>query len=183
MNSTRNFTNSSNTQNISSFKDKLKELTTGVALAGTLLMGTACGNQNSTTADQQKDKIENVEGIIWANEEELDSIQLASIEKDILEISLDEEEEEVKAEAERIATDRAKIEADKAKIEADRAKISARIKASFQRQAKDWDWVSVEVLHSSQKLQQAFLDYISECKKYWYDPNAHAQKLLASIKK
>ena len=139
-------------------------------------MGTACGNQNSTTADQQKDKIENVEGIIWANEEELDSIQLASIEKDILEISLDEEEEEVKAEAERIATDRAKIEAD-------RAKISARIKASFQRQAKDWDWVSVEVLHSSQKLQQAFLDYISDCKKYWYEPNAHAQKLLASIKK
>ena len=169
MNSTKNFTNSSNTQNSVSFKDKLKELTTGVALAGTLLMGTACGNQNSTTADQQTDKIENVEGIIWANEEELDSIQLASIEKDILEISLDEEEEEVKAEAERIATDR--------------AKISARIKASFQRQAKDWDWVSVEVLHSSQKLQQAFLDYISDCKKYWYEPNAHAQKLLASIKK
>ena len=132
-------------------------------------MGTACENKSSTTADQQKDKIENVEGIIWANEEELDSIQLASIEKDILEISLDEEEEEVKAEAEIIATDR--------------AKISARIKASFQRQAKDWDWVSVEVLHSSQKSQQAFLDYISDCKKYWYEPNAHAQKLLASIKK
>ena len=60
-NSTRNFTNSSNAQNSSSFKDKLKELTTGVALAGTLLMGTACENQNSTRADQQKDKIENVE--------------------------------------------------------------------------------------------------------------------------
>ena len=176
MNSTRNFTNSSNAQDSASFKDKLKELTTGVALAGTLLMGTACENNTSTTADQQKDKIENVDGIIWANEEELDSIQLASIEKDILEISLDEEDEEVKADAERIATDRAKIEAD-------RAKISARIKASFQRQAKDWDWVSVEVLHSSQKLQQAFLDYISDCKKYWYEPNAHAQKLLASIKK
>ena len=169
MNSTRNFTNSSNTQNSASFKDKLKELTTGVALAGTLLMGTACGNQNSTTADQQKDKIENVEGIMWANEEELDSIQLASIEMDILEISLDEEEEEVKADAEIIATDR--------------AKIAARTKASFQRQEKDWDWVSVEVLHSSQKLQQAFLDYISDCKKYWYEPNAHAKKLLASIKK
>ena len=61
MNSARNFTNSSNTQNSASFKDKLKELTTGVALAGILLMGTACGNQNSTTADQQKDKIENAE--------------------------------------------------------------------------------------------------------------------------
>jgi len=64
MNSTRNFTNSSNAQDSASFKDKLKELTTGVALAGTLLMGTACENNTSTTADQQKDKIENVDGII-----------------------------------------------------------------------------------------------------------------------
>ena len=72
MNSTRNFTNSSNTQNSSSFKDKLKELTTGLALAGTLLMETACGNQNSTTADQQKDKIENME--VKADEQTSDSI-------------------------------------------------------------------------------------------------------------
>ena len=60
-NSTRNFTNSSNAQNSSSFKDKLRKLTTGVALAGTLLMGTACENKTSTAADQQKDKIENAE--------------------------------------------------------------------------------------------------------------------------
>ena len=60
-NSTRNFSNSSNAQNSSSFKDKLRKLTTGVALAGTLLMGTACENKTNTTADQQKDKIENVE--------------------------------------------------------------------------------------------------------------------------
>ena len=72
MNSTRNFTTSSNAQNSSSFKDKLKELTTGVALAGTLLMGTACENQNSTRADQQKDKIENVE--VKADEQTSDSI-------------------------------------------------------------------------------------------------------------
>ena len=60
-NSTRNFTNSSNAQNSSSFKDKLRKLTTGVALAGTLLMGTACENKTNTAADQQKDKIENVQ--------------------------------------------------------------------------------------------------------------------------
>ena len=60
-NSTRNFSNSSNAQNSSSFKDKLRKLTTGVALAGTLLMGTACENKTNTTADEQKDKIENVE--------------------------------------------------------------------------------------------------------------------------
>ena len=60
-NSTRNFTNSSNAQNSSSFKDKLRKLTTGVALAGTLLMGAACENKTNTTADEQKEKIENVE--------------------------------------------------------------------------------------------------------------------------
>ena len=60
-NSTRNFSNSSNAQNSSSFKDKLRKLTTGVALAGTLLMGTACENKTNTTADQQKDKVENVQ--------------------------------------------------------------------------------------------------------------------------
>ena|GEM_PF-343718 len=60
-NSTRNFSNSSNAQNSSSFKDKLRKLTTGVALAGTLLMGTACENKTNTTADEQKEKIENVE--------------------------------------------------------------------------------------------------------------------------
>ena len=71
-NSTRNFTNSSNAQNSSSFKDKLRKLTTGVALAGTLLMGTACENKTNTTADQQKDKIENVE--VKAEEQATDSI-------------------------------------------------------------------------------------------------------------
>ena len=60
-NSTRNFSNSSNAQNNSSLKDKLRKLTTGVALAGTLLMGTACENKTNTTADEQKEKIENVE--------------------------------------------------------------------------------------------------------------------------
>ena len=141
------------------------------------------GNPSCTSRSHEKNidqeaKTENVEVktevVVTPDTEELDSIQLASIDQDVIEISLEEEEEEVKAEAERIATD-------SAKIEANRAKIAARIKASFQRQAKDWDWVSIEVLHSSQKLQQAFLDYISDCKKYWYEPNTHAKALLESL--
>ena len=61
-NSTRNFTNSSNTQNSSSFKDKLKKLTTGVALAGTLMVGnpscTSCSHEKNI---DQEAKTENVE--------------------------------------------------------------------------------------------------------------------------
>ena len=143
---------------------------------------TSCSHEKNIDQEAKTENVEvKTEVVVTPDTEQLDSIQLASIDQDVIEISLEEEEEEVKAEAERIATDSAKIEADSAKIEADRAKIAARIKASFQRQAKDWDWVSIEVLHSSQKLQQAFLDYISDCKKYWYEPNTHAKALLESL--
>ena len=136
---------------------------------------TSCSHEKNIDQEAKTENVEvKTEVVVTPDTEELDSIQLASIDQDVIEISLEEEEEEVKAEAERIATD-------SAKIEADRAKIAARIKASFQRQAKDWDWVSREVLHSSQKLQQAFLDYISDCKKYWYEPNTHAKALLESL--
>ena len=61
-NSTRNFTNSSNAQNSSSFKDKLRKLTTGVALAGTLIVGnpscTSCSHEKNI---DQEAKAENVE--------------------------------------------------------------------------------------------------------------------------
>ena len=61
-NSTRNFTNSSNAKNSSSFKDKLRKLTTGVALAGTLMVGnpscTSCSHEKNI---DQEAKAENVE--------------------------------------------------------------------------------------------------------------------------
>ena len=61
-NSTRNFSNSSNAQNSSSFKDKLRKLTTGVALAGTLMVGnpscTSCSHEKNI---DQEAKTENVE--------------------------------------------------------------------------------------------------------------------------
>ena len=61
-NSTRNFSNSSNAQNSSSFKDKLRKLTTGVALAGTLMVGnpscTSCSHEKNI---DQEAKAENVE--------------------------------------------------------------------------------------------------------------------------
>ena len=90
-NSTRNFTNSSNAQNSSSFKDKLRKLTTGVALAGTLLMGTACENKTNTTADQQKDQIENVEIKTETDAQEMKANEsLINMQEDDDDISLEE---------------------------------------------------------------------------------------------
>ena len=178
MNSTRNFTNSSNAQNSASFKDKLKELTTGVALAGTLLMGTACGNQNSTTADQQKDKIENVE---VKTEQTTDSItDMDEFYKNAaLEVAIAEQEgiaEELDME----------IEENKAAISENKAAIrwyEASNYASMERQAKDRETVTPEELNSNKDLQKALLGYLKDCKEVGYEPSAHCKKLLASIKK
>ena len=193
MNSTRNFTNSSNAQNSASFKDKLKELTTGVALAGTLLMGTACGNQNSTTADQQKDKIENVE--VKADEQTTDSItdmdefyknaalEAAIAEQEDIAEELDMEIEENKAV---INENKAVINENKAAINENKTAIrwyEASNYASMERQAKDRETVTPEELNSNKDLQKTLLGYLKDCKEVGYEPSAHCKKLLASIKK
>ena len=193
MNSTRNFTNSSNAQNNSSFKDKLRKLTTGVALAGTLLMGTACENKSSTTADQQKDKIENVE--VKAEEQATDSItdmddfykkaalEAAIAEQEDIAEELDMEIEENKAV---INENKAVINENKAVINENKAAIrwyEASNYASMERQAKDRETVTPEELNSNKDLQKALLGYLKDCKEVGYEPSAHCKKLLASIKK
>ena len=178
-NSTRNFTNSSNAQNSSSFKDKLRKLTTGVALAGTLLMGTACENKTNTTADEQKEKIENVE--VKTEEQSTDSItdMDAFYKKAALEVAIAEQEgiaEELDME----------IEENKAVINENKAAIrwyEASDYASMERQAKDRETVTPEVLNSNKDLQKALLGYLKDCKEVGYEPSAHCKKLLASIKK
>ena len=135
-------------------------------------MGTACGNQSSTTADQQKDKIENVE--VKADEHTTDSITDMDdfYKKAALEVAIAEQEgiaEELDME----------IEENKAAIRW----YEASNYASMERQAKDRETVTPEVLNSNKDLQKALLDYLKDCKEVGYEPSAHCKKLLASIKK
>ena len=129
-NSTRNFTNSSNTQNSSSFKDKLRKLTTGVALAGTLLMGTACENKTSTTADQQKDQIENVQTDIQQANRENEGSENDDAEYDraILEIELEMENEQITRDSIKLVEEIKKIDEEIKKIDEDTKKIDQDIK-------------------------------------------------------
>ena len=134
-NSTRNFTNSSNAQNSSSFKDKLRKLTTGVALAGTLLMGTACENKSSTTADHQKDKIENVQ-IENKQSDEESSYDESEYDRAILEM----ENEQITRDSIRLVEEIKKLTRDSIKLAEDIKKIDAdtkRIDADAERIAKD----------------------------------------------
>ncbi len=164
-NSTRNFSNLSNAQNSSSFKDKLRKLTTGVALAGTLLMGTACENKTSTTADQQKDKIENVE--VKAQEQSTDSITDMDdfYKKAALEVAIAEQED---------ISEELDMEIDQTDSENT---------SSMERQTKRRDSITPELLKFDQELQKGILTYFDNCKKYGYEPSEHCKKLLASLKK
>ena len=155
-NSTRNFTNSSNAQNSSSLKDKLRKLTTGVALAGTLLMGTACENKSSTTADQQKDKIENVQTDIQQANRENEGSENDESEYDraILEM----ENEQITRDSIKLVEDIKKIDEDAKRIAKNRKKARAEMEAL-------WASVDEEVFKSSKEVQNALDEYFQWAKE------------------
>ena len=156
-------------------------------------MGTACENKTNTTADQQKDKIENVE--VKTEEQTTDSItdiddfykkaalKAAIAEQEDISEELDMEIEENKAV---INENKAVINENKAVINENKAAIrwyEASDYASMERQAKDRETVTSEELNFNKDLQKALLGYLKDCKEVGYEPSAHCKKLLASIKK
>ena len=169
-NSTRNFSNSSNAQNSSSFKDKLRKLTTGVALAGTLLMGTACENKSSTTADQQKDKIENVEVKADNQDSELSDIDF---DKAAAELNYEFRNMQIKADsisnledAKRIAEERNQIREDAKRIAEEGRQIREKREQTWRDVEKELAGVTKEMLEGSQKLQKIVIRHIEQGKKY-----------------
>ena len=152
-NSTRNFSNSSNAQNSSSFKDKLRKLTTGVALAGTLLMGTACENKTNTTADQQKDKIENVQ-IENKQSNEESSYDESEYDRAILEM----EKEQITRDSIKLVEEIKKIDEDAKRIAKNRKNARAEMEAL-------WASVDEEVFKSSKEVQDALDEYFQWAKE------------------
>ena len=163
-------------------------------------MGTACENKTNTTADQQKDKIENVE--VKTQEQSTDSVadMDAFYKKAALEVAIAEQEgiaEELDMEIEEnkavINENKAVINENKAVINENKAVINenkAAIRwyeasdyASMERQAKDRETVTPEELKFNKDLQKALLGYLKDCKEVGYEPSTHCKKLLASIKK
>ena len=159
-NSTRNFSNSSNAQNSSSFKDKLRKLTTGVALAGTLLMGTACENKTNTTADQQKDKTENVQTDIQQTNRENEGSENDDAEYDraILEIDMALENERITRDSIKLVEEIKKIDEDAKRIAKNRKKARAEMESL-------WASVDEEVFKSSKEVQNALDEYFQWAKE------------------
>ena len=193
-NSTRNFTNSSNAQNSSSFKDKLRKLTTGVALAGTLLMGTACENKTNTPIDEQNKKIENVEVKADNQDSELSDIDF---DKAAAELNYEFRDMQIKADsisnledAKRIAEEGNQIREDAKRIAEEGRQISEegrQIREKREQTRRDVEkelaGVTKEMLEGSQKLQKIVIRHIEQGKKYWYQPSQHTLDLMISINK
>ena len=193
-NSTRNFTNSSNAQNSSSFKDKLRKLTTGVALAGTLLMGTACENKTNTTVDEQNKKIENVEVKTDNQDSELSDIDF---DKAAAELNYEFRDMQIKADsisnledAKRIAEEGNQIREDAKRIAEEGRQISEEGRQIREKREQTWRdvekelaGVTKEMLEGSQKLQKIVIRHIEQGKKYWYQPSQHTLDLMISINK
>ena len=197
-NSTRNFSNSSNAQNSSSFKDKLRKLTTGVALAGTLLMGTACENKTNTTADEKKEKIENVQ-IENKQSNEESSYDESEYDRAILEMEneqitrdsiklveeikkIDEDTKKIDQDIKKIEEEGKKIEEEGKKIDADSKRIAKNRKKARAEMESLWASVDEEVFKSSKEVQNALDEYFQWAKENWYESIPHA-KYLASLKK
>ncbi len=128
-------------------------------------MGTACENKTSTAADQQKEKIENVE--VKTEEQSTDSItdMDAFYKKAALEVAIAEQED---------ISEELDMEIDQTDSENT---------SSMERQTKRRDSVTPELLKFDPELQKGILTYFDNCKKYGYEPSEHCKKLLASINK
>ena len=175
-NSTRNFTNSSNAQNSSSFKDKLRKLTTGVALAGTLLMGAACENKTSTAADQQKDKVENVEIKADNQDSEQSDIdfdkeaEMLNYEFEDMQIKVDsianlEEAKRIAAERKQLSADIDQLATDIDQLATENKQLAAENKQIWLKMKESLSTVTEEQVRSSEEMQDAIIKYVNRCKK------------------
>ena len=154
-------------------------------------MGTACENKTSTTADQQKDKIENVQ-IENKQSNEESSYDESEYDRAILEmeneqitrdsIKLVEEIKKLTRDSIKLAEEIKKIDEDAKRIAKDGERIAKNRKKARAEIEALWASVDAEVFKSSKEVQDALDEYFQWAKENWYEPIPHA-KYLASLKK
>ena len=155
-------------------------------------MGTACENKSNTTADQQKDKIENVE--IKANNQDSEQSDI-DFDKEAEMLNYEFEDMQIKAdsianleEAKRIAAERKQLSADidqlateNKQLAAENKQLAAENKQIWLKMKESLSTVTEEQVRSSEEMQDAIIKYVNRCKKNWYQPGQHVQSLMSSI--
>jgi len=163
-NSTRNFTNSSNAQNSSSFKDKLRKLTTGVALAGTLMVGnpscTSCSHEKNI---DQEAKTENVEVKADNQDSELSDIDF---DKAAAELNYEFRDMQIKADSIANLEDAKRIAEEGRQISEEGRQIREKREQTWRDVEKELAGVTKEMLEGSQKLQKTVIRHVEQGKKY-----------------
>ena len=155
-------------------------------------MGTACENKSSTTADQQKDKVENVE--IKADNQDSEQSDI-DFDKEAEMLNYEFEDMQIKAdsianleEAKRIAAERKQLSADidqlateNKQLAAENKQLAAENKQIWLKMKESLSTVTEEQVRSSEEMQDAIIKYVNRCKKNWYQPGQHVQSLMSSI--
>ena len=206
-NSTRNFSNSSNAQNSSSFKDKLRKLTTGVALAGTLMVGnpscTSCSHEKNIDQEAKTENVEvKTEVVVTPDNQdsELSDIdfdkeaEMLNYEFEDMQIKADSianleeakrieaERKQLSADIDQLATENKQLAAEKKQLAADIEKEREKIKQIRIETEKEFSTVTQEDIRKSKDLQKQLVEYIERCKKTGkHKPGKHVQSLMSSI--
>ena len=147
-------------------------------------MGTACENKSSTTADQQKDKIENIQ-IENKQSNEESSYDESEYDRAILEMENEQitrDSIKLVEEIKKLTRDSIKLAEEIKKIDEDAKRIAKNRKNARAEMEALWASVDAEVFKSSKEVQDALDEYFQWAKENWYEPIPHA-KYLASLKK
>ncbi|MFC2495295.1 MAG: hypothetical protein ACFNWZ_03820 [Candidatus Absconditicoccaceae bacterium] len=177
--------------NPSNLQDKLRKLTTKIALATALLVGyNSCGKKQPTLEDKQEVKMEvmdtkqkNETGKNKSNAMDTEVKNVANDTKNdqpeefsdewyeafALSIAVDEESQRLDEESKQIAEDRKKIAED-----TENAMLSME---------RNREGVDEDLLAFSSDLQTSLDEYFAACRELGREPSAHCKKLMASRKK
>ena len=188
------------TKNINpwNLQDKLRKLTTKIALATTLLVGyNSCGKKQPTLEDKQEVKMEVMDtkqkNETGKNESNAMDTEVKNVANDTkndqpeefsdewyeafaLSIAVDEESQRLDEESKQIAEDRKKIAEDRKKI----AEDTENAMLSMERNR---EWVDEDLLAFSSDLQTSLDEYFAACRELGREPSAHCKRLMASRKK
>ena len=143
-------------------------------------MGTACENKSSTTADEKKEKIENVEVKADNQDSELSDIDF---DKAAAELNYEFRDMQIKADSIANLEDAKRIAEEGRQIAEEGRQIREKREKTWRDVEKELAGVTKEMLEGSQKLQKIVIRHIEQGKKYWYQPSQHTLDLMISINK
>ena len=170
LHSTRNFTNSSNTQNSSSFKDKLKKLTTGVALAGTLMVGnpscTSCSHEKNIDQEAKTENVEVKTEVVVTPDNQDSELSDIDFDKAAAELNYEFRDMQIKADSIANLEDAKRIAEEGRQISEEGRQIREKREQTWHDVEKELAGVTKEMLEGSQKLQKTVIRHVEQGKKY-----------------